>query len=504
MMPDDMELVREYATRQSEKAFEALVSRHINLVYSAALRQVRDTYLAEEVAQAVFIILARKAGSLGTGTILSGWLYRTACYVSADALKRQRRRQIHEREAYMQSILTEAEAGPNWEQLSPVLDEAMEALRDQDRNAVVLRYFENKSLREVGNTLGLEERTAQKRIDRAVERLRRYFLKRGVSSTAVIITSLLSAHSIQAAPPALAISITAAALTKGTLVSGSTITLVKGALQFMAWTKLKIGVAGALLFAGLATPLVIQQQASAHLRRENESLRHQLAQLSDLAAENRQPSSGIRRTNSQQLVTEQMSELLRLRGEVAQLRAQSLEAAKLRGAGSRPATTLAPQAAETSFPKETWVDAGFATPEAALQTRGYTVLNGNRDRFKESILITEQGKKLLEGMLDQMVAAAPDPAKAREELQKIQAQGHALEDAILYPMMAQNQKGGYAGYKILSRQAPSENETVLEVQTDMVSASPHTETLKFRRVGDAWKVVIDEEMIKANLAAERK
>src|SRR5690348_13829440 len=102
-MTDDMELVRQFAEQRSERAFEALVSRHVNLVYSAALRQVGDSHLAEEITQAVFIVLARKAGSLDSKTALSGWLYRTARYVAADALKMQRRRQIHEQEAQMQS-----------------------------------------------------------------------------------------------------------------------------------------------------------------------------------------------------------------------------------------------------------------------------------------------------------------------------------------------------------------------------------------------------------------
>jgi DNA-directed RNA polymerase specialized sigma24 family protein len=105
MMNDDMALVREYAASQSEWAFETLVSRHINLVYSAALRRVCDAHLAEEITQAVFIILARKAGSLGNHVVLSGWLYRTAQFAAADALKTQRRRQWREQEAYMETII---------------------------------------------------------------------------------------------------------------------------------------------------------------------------------------------------------------------------------------------------------------------------------------------------------------------------------------------------------------------------------------------------------------
>ena len=163
MMNDDMALVREYATSQSERAFETLVARYINLVYSAALRQARDAHLAQEITQAVFIILARKAGSLSPKTILSGWLYRAARFAAADALKIQRRRQLREQEAHMEGVV-QNESDSAWDQLSPLLDEAMARLCDKDRDAIVLRFFENKSLREVGLALGVEERAAQKRV----------------------------------------------------------------------------------------------------------------------------------------------------------------------------------------------------------------------------------------------------------------------------------------------------------------------------------------------------
>lgn len=109
MANDDMALVHAYAADQNEKAFETLVTRYVNLVFSTALRQVRDRHLAEEVTQAVFIVLARKADRLGPNTILPSWLHRTAGFVTADALKQQRRREEREQKAYMESTLHEME-----------------------------------------------------------------------------------------------------------------------------------------------------------------------------------------------------------------------------------------------------------------------------------------------------------------------------------------------------------------------------------------------------------
>ena len=276
-MNDDMALVREFAASQSEQAFETLVSRHVNLVYSAALRQAHDADLAQEITQAVFIILARKAGSLSPKTILSGWLYRAAQFAAKDALKIQRRRQLREQEAFMEGVL-QNEPDAAWEQLSPLLDEAMTRLRDKDRDAIVLRFFENKSLQEVGAALGLEERAAQKRVARGLEKLRAFFAKRGVDSTATGIAEKISANSIQAAPLGLAKSISAVAITKGAAAGGSTLALVKGALKIMAWTKAKtIVVAGAaVLFATGTTVVVVERVVSPsvnesfwELKREN-------------------------------------------------------------------------------------------------------------------------------------------------------------------------------------------------------------------------------------------
>jgi RNA polymerase sigma factor (sigma-70 family) len=253
---DDQELLAEYTRSKSEAAFAALVARYVNLVYSAALRFTGNPHHAEEITQAVFVILARKAGGLRRGTVLSGWLYQTARLTAANFVKGEIRRQRREQEAYMQSTLTESEPAA-WEQIAPLLDEAMGRLGETDRNAVVLRYFENKSALEVAAKLKLSESAAHKRVSRAVEKLRQFFVKRGIASTTESIAGAISANSVQAAPVALAKSVTAVAIAKGAAASGSTLTLIKGALKIMAWTKAKTAiVAGTAVILAAGTAAV--------------------------------------------------------------------------------------------------------------------------------------------------------------------------------------------------------------------------------------------------------
>ena len=226
---DDNALLREYTENHSDEAFAALVAKYINLVYSIAIRSIGNSSGAEEITQAVFIIFAQKAGQLRNGKALSSWLFKTTQLTANNFLRSEMRRQRREQEAYdMQTILSEPEP-ELWPKIAPLLDTAVAALKEKDRRAILLRFYEGKNLQEIGTALGVSEVAVEKRVSRAIEKLQKFFFKRGVTSTAKVITATISANSVQAAPAALVKTITAVALAKGATASLSTLTLVKAA-----------------------------------------------------------------------------------------------------------------------------------------------------------------------------------------------------------------------------------------------------------------------------------
>jgi RNA polymerase sigma factor (sigma-70 family) len=239
--PDDIELLGKFVEQHSEADFAVLVRRQIDLVYSAALRQTRNPHAAEEVTQAVFVVLARKAGSLLRLSTLTGWLYQAARLTAANYLRTESRRARREQEAYMQSLINEPAPDPDeaWMQTAPLLEDAMGKLNSLDRDAVLLRYFENKSLRDVGLALGMNEDAARMRVNRALERLRRLLTRRDVTLSAVALAGVLSTKSIQAAPGTLAASVTAT-VAQGAMPGSSVTVLAQGTLSILAWTRYKI------------------------------------------------------------------------------------------------------------------------------------------------------------------------------------------------------------------------------------------------------------------------
>jgi RNA polymerase sigma factor (sigma-70 family) len=258
---DDNALLRQYAENGSDEAFATLVTRHANLVYSVAMRQVGNPHEAEDITQAVFIILAQKAAQLRQGKALSSWLFQATRLTANNFVRSECRRHRREEEAQVQSILNEPESAV-WARIAPLLDIAVGGLREKDRQAILLRFYEGRNLREVGILLGASEDAAEKRVSRALEKLRKFFARRGINSTTATIAGAISANSVQAAPVALVKAVTAVAIAKGAAASGSTLINVKGAVKLMAWTKMKMAAVagGVILLAAGTTALLIHHR----------------------------------------------------------------------------------------------------------------------------------------------------------------------------------------------------------------------------------------------------
>jgi len=234
------ELLQQYARHGDQQAFARVVSEHVDMVYSACLRQVGDKHLAEEVTQAVFVILARKAAALGDHIVLGAWLHKTARYAALNALKIERRRRIHERKAAEMAMELRNHA-PGWIGLEPVLDEGIARLPENDRAAIMLRFFQKRSVADVGSVLGVSEDAAGMRISRALDKLRSFFSRRGVAVSSALIASVILRNGVQAAPIALHSTIAAEAAAIGSASVGLNIgVMVKGALRMMFWEKARV------------------------------------------------------------------------------------------------------------------------------------------------------------------------------------------------------------------------------------------------------------------------
>jgi RNA polymerase sigma factor (sigma-70 family) len=279
-MPDDQQLLERFTEHRSEAAFGELVNRYVNLVYSTALRRTDfDTHQAHDVAQLVFTDLARKAPSLPRDIVLAGWLHRATLYAAGQLMRSNRRRRIREQEAAAMSAL-ESQTNTDWEAIRPALDDALDKLNQTDHDALLLRYFEQRSLAEIGLALGTNEDAAGKRVKRALEKLRAILVRKGITTTGVALSAVISAHAVQLAPFGLAATLTSTSLASAASATGITTTLLK----FMALTKTQLTVGG-IAIAALTASLVIVHQSQSGLRRENQTLQQRLAQFNSTLAE---------------------------------------------------------------------------------------------------------------------------------------------------------------------------------------------------------------------------
>jgi RNA polymerase sigma factor (sigma-70 family) len=327
-MTDTRQLLREYADDGSEPAFRELVTRYVNLVYSTARRLTGgDSHLAEDVTQIVFTDLARKARSLSSEVMLGGWLHQRAFHVATTLIRTERRRQDRERRAAEMNLLLDPSGNP-LAQITPVLDEALIELNAEDRQAILLRFFEQREFRLVGEAMGVNEDAARMRVNRAVEKLHSLLTRRGVALSVAGLGTMLAAEAVTAAPAGLALTVSSAALATTAVGTGATMTLFK----LMTMTKLQTVILGATLVAGVAAPLAIQHQANAQLHERDAALHQQTDRAAQLEAENQRLSNQIAVVTTP---TDPSGEVLRLRGELARLRADSEELQRMKAVAQK-------------------------------------------------------------------------------------------------------------------------------------------------------------------------
>jgi RNA polymerase sigma factor (sigma-70 family) len=474
-MTNDLDLLGQFIRDHSQDAFTALVNRHVNLVYSAALRQVRSPQLAEEVTQSVFTDLARNAGKLKADTVLTAWLYQIARRTAIDVVRRESRRQLREQIAVEMTNMNATAS--NWLGIEPLLDDAMAVLDETDRSAVLLRYFENKSLREVGETLGASEDAAQKRVSRAVDRLREFFAKRGGAIGASGLVLAISTNAVQAAPAGLGVTISTAALLAGTTLATTT---TATAIKAIAMTTLQKTLITATIVAAAGTGIYEVHQAS-NLRSQNELLRQQQATLADQiqqfqserdAATNRLASLAdeVAKTRSDNV------ELLKLRSEVRRLRLQTNALGKLQVENRKlhSSLTAGPEAPEVkpppetapqdTFPRESWTAAGYADPRSAFQSAVLAITKGDVQAYAVSL-----SPEMLQAKNKEVGDVLQLTGKSEADL--------AAETAQQYKVVT--------GYRILDQQFVADDQVVLHVYLDGVGVE---KLIRMKKIGNEWKL----------------
>lgn len=224
-MQDDAELLQHYAATRSEAAFAELARRHLDGVYSAALRRVGgDTHLAEDVAQKVFAALACEAAVVARHPFLSAWLYTTTRNHAANVVREERRRRTREHTAMSDPTTQNDGATTDWSRVAPLLDEAIDQLGDGDRTVIVLRFVERRGFAQIGAALRISEDAARMRVDRALDKLHAQLASRGVTSTAAALAAVLSTQAVASAPAGLLASISGSALAAAGAAGGAVAT----------------------------------------------------------------------------------------------------------------------------------------------------------------------------------------------------------------------------------------------------------------------------------------
>jgi len=453
---DDAELLRLFNQNQSQDAFRQLVERHLPMVLSVAMRIVGNDQQAREVAQTAFTMLSQKAGAIPGSVILAGWLYNTTRNLALHELRGERRRKQREQAAAdMQSIAAESNTAPMLDHL----DSALSELEDGDRDALILRYIEDQSLRAVGSAFGISEDAARMRVNRALDKLRSVFETRGVATTSALVAAALAASATTTLPAGLASTITATALTSVTVASAK--------LAISMWNLKTLSALAASALLGATGTYVVQQRQIARLCAETADLRNrQVERETGEAAVVSNPGPDTDTLAELQRLREDNADLLKLRNEVTLLRLELSAAQKTGPAVAAKAAAPVGATPGQYITRDQLSFAGYASPETALESTTWAMMNGNYEQMLASL-----GPEVAEGELKN--------AKAREQFEQRRTKVAPL----------------FKGMQILARKALAENKVELKVRQEFELSEempgvkgPLVMVQPMIKVGDEWKI----------------
>jgi RNA polymerase sigma factor (sigma-70 family) len=439
-MIDDSELLRRYAQDRSQDAFSELVQRHLGFVYGVAVRRAGDdAQLAREVCQEVFTALATKAAAVSRQPTLKGWLHTAARFSASRAVRSERRRRVREQEAYtMHELNDDSALRQNWERLRPVIDEILGDLRERDREAVLLRFFEERTFAQVGQRLKISEDAARIRVSRALDEMSRRLSRRGIDSTAAVIAGCLGSQAAVAAPAGWTAAITGAAM------AGARAGMWPAIL--MSVTKTQIGIAGALALAG-ASVVWLQSGKKVPLREEP-------------------PKQAVVQTRS-----ETRNELPPTSIAVGSPRTE-VAPAPVPAVTSSPPRDPTPVASR--LPLRAWVNAGRATPEAALETLLFAGAKGDLDLIVSGIELGAQfGERL---QLDLPAGKRGQPNASERHLAQMMA----------------TSTGSIRDMQITGRVEVDSDTIALRAHLEPVDGLAKDREFRFRRSSDGWRMLVDQ------------
>ena len=475
-MESDLQLLRRYATEGSESAFGEVVTRHLGWAYATALRQTGgDAHGAQDIVQAVFSSLATKATSLPEGTVLVGWLYRAIIFEARQEHRSNLRRRQREETAME---LAHQPPEPDWESVKPVLDDSLGRLPESDRMAILLRYFDRRSLKEIGEILRCGESGASRRTARALDKLRRVLASKGIHTTAGALSVALMANTSVAAPAGLASIIATASISAA--AAAATAPFAGTLLTLLPMTKLQLGIIAAIAMVGVGTPIYLQVQTSRSLRLENEHLRAEVERLSSAGTETRPTVETLPDPSG---TAADKLELIRLRGEIATLRQQQRAVASNTGNTARsvrPREEGSPGALPPNFISVANIhNTGIASPGSSFETYAWAKANHDLTTMANAVVLDDNARIRAEALL--------------QSLPESQRSQYPSAEYLLASLIAQTTD--VAGLHVTGETPSGPDETIVHAEWQYNDGRIRDGDLRYHHYPDGWRQVIPQGLV---------